>query len=389
VKLREIERLRAIAALMVVFTHTGPSLGSLGAIFGHPRTGVDLFFVISGFVVTRSLVRLLPDVTKMEGVDTAYDASRRGLRIFYTRRFFRIFPLAVFVVVLQGLFHWLDMPASVLAGDLNGYWREVFAIFTGVYNYAMPNEGYSQFGVYWSLSVEEHFYLLLPMSFLFVRTRARRIGLAVFGIAFVALVCRNYLDTPAAGTASVEYYRIFSSHLRFDTLLAGVAMAMLFDAPPSKPLLPPAFLKWIVLPACLAMVCAIPRVLPANTYFHQGFTATWFLCAILVAYASFDRGYVFEIPVLGRVLEYLGGRSYALYLLHFPMMRLDGALGHYKPAYGQFAEHNPWSHWAAYLLAVVGVSELTWRLLEWPMQRLGRRLTTREASTPAEAGAAA
>ncbi|HEY2511701.1 MAG TPA: acyltransferase, partial [Polyangiaceae bacterium] len=170
-KLREIERLRAIAALMVVFTHTAPNLPLLGGLFSHPRTGVDLFFVISGFVVTRSLMRLLPDLSGVTDVGAAFDQSRGALRTFYTRRFFRIVPLAVAAIVLQRMLFVLGLPASALGGDINGLWREIAAVFTGVYNYAMPEQGYSQLGVYWSLSVEEHFYLLLPLAFLLVRTR--------------------------------------------------------------------------------------------------------------------------------------------------------------------------------------------------------------------------
>ncbi|HEY2510631.1 MAG TPA: discoidin domain-containing protein, partial [Polyangiaceae bacterium] len=189
-----------------------------------------------------------------------------------------------------------------------------------------------------------------------------------------------FFDTPPAGTAQPEYYRVFASHLRFDSLLAGVAMAMLLDGAASKPFMPPRFLKWVVLPASLALVWAIPRALPPNTYFHQGFTAAWFLCAVLVAYASFDRGYVLQAPLLSPVLEYLGARSYALYLLHIPLSRLDGAIGRYAPRYAQFSAANPWTHWALFVLAVVAASEVSWRVLEWPMQKLGRRLT--DASLP-------
>ena len=204
-KLREIERLRAFAALMVVFTHTGPNIGVLQSIFGHPRTGVDSFFVISGLVVTRSLLRLLPDLSTVSGIDVAFDQSRAAVRLFYTRRFFRIVPLAVAAVVLQRLLHVLGTPVD---GNLDGFWREVFAIFTGVYNYACPNEGYNQFGVYWSLSVEEHFYLLLPLSFLIFRTRSRRVGMAIGGIMFVALIARTFLDVPPPNTANPDFYRI-------------------------------------------------------------------------------------------------------------------------------------------------------------------------------------
>lgn len=374
-KLQEIERLRAIAALMVIFTHTAPNFGILGYIFGHPRTGVDLFFVISGFVVTRSLLRLLPDLTQVDALDVAFDQSRGALRVFYTRRFFRIVPLAVVAVILQRLLLVLGIPAPILGGDVYGYWREVFAVFTGVYNYAMPNEGYSQLGLFWSLSIEEHFYLLLPLSFLLARTRAKRIGLALFGIAFVALVCRSLFDTPPPGTVLPDYYRMFSSHLRFDTLLAGVASAMLFEAPPAQPIMPAAFVKWVLMPACLVMIWAIPRVLPGNTYVHQGFTATWFLSGILVTYASFDRGYVFEIPIIRRVLEYLGSRSYGLYLLHIILLRFDLWQRQRKPGYAAFAGNHPWVHWVLLLLAVIAFAEVTWRLVEWPLQKFGRRLT--------------
>jgi peptidoglycan/LPS O-acetylase OafA/YrhL len=374
-KLREIERLRAVAVLMVIFAHTGPPAPLFGAIFSHPRTGVDLFFVISGFVVTRSLVRQLPEVPESVGLADAFDRSRDALRRFYTRRFFRIVPLAVAVVVLQRLLFVAGFPPSELGGDLVGYWREVCAIFTGVYNYAMPNEGYNQFGVFWSLSVEEHFYLLLPLAFVFARTRGKRLAVALVGIAVVVVVCRNFFDVPPPGTDKPEYYRLMTSHLRFDSLLAGVALALVPGGPATRPLMPPGFVRWVALPFCLALVWAIPRALPLNTYLHEGFTATWFLCGILVGYAALDRGYVLPVPVFGRVLEYVGGRSYAMYLLHIPLLRIEGAIVRAYPGYGAFASHNPWTHWALFVLAVVLAAEVSWQVLEWPMQRLGRRLT--------------
>jgi peptidoglycan/LPS O-acetylase OafA/YrhL len=373
-KLREIERLRAIAVLMVVVTHNLPAGSWHESLFGHPRTGVDLFFVISGFVVTRSLLRLLPDLGDTSDIRAALDKSRVALRTFYLRRFFRIVPLAVAVVLVQRVLFALGSPASEIGGDARGYWREVIAIFTGTYNYALPVEGYGQFGVYWSLSIEEHFYLLLPLAFLLVRSRAGRLKLALAGIALVALVLRSFFDTPPTG-ANAEYYVLFASHLRFDALLAGVALAMALDGEPSRPFMPPAFMKWVLLPLCIVLVSVIPKALPTPTYNHLGFTATWFLCAVLVGYASFDRGYVFEIPVLGRVLEYIGSRSYAIYLLHVFLSRLDAGIRRYAPGYGQFRSDHPWIHFGWHLLVVVAVAEISWRALELPMQNFGRRLS--------------
>jgi peptidoglycan/LPS O-acetylase OafA/YrhL len=375
VKLREIERLRGVAVMMAVLTHTAPFLPYLGGIFSHPRTGVDIFFVISGFVVTRSLIRLLPDVAQSKRLIDAFDESRFALRTFYTRRFFRIAPLAVAVVALQGILFWIGFSPAVLGGDFSGYVREVCAIFMGVYNYALPNEGYTQFGVFWSLSIEEHFYLLLPVAFLLFRTREQRLAFSLAGIAFVACVCRNFFDVPPEGTAVPDFYRVMASHLRFDHLLAGVALALVFDGSPATPFMPKAFMKWVVLPMTLALIWVIPKALPSNTYFHEGFVASWFLCGILVAYAALDRGYVLEIPLLGRLLEYVGSRSYGVYLLHIPVLRLDNALLGHAPRYRQLVERWPWGHWFLYAFGTVMLAELTWHILESPMQRLGRRLT--------------
>jgi peptidoglycan/LPS O-acetylase OafA/YrhL len=374
-KNQEIERLRAIAVIMVVFAHVTPPIADWAAIFRHPRTGVDIFFVISGFVVSRSLLRQLPDLRDAKDIGEAFTRSLGCLKAFYTRRFFRIFPLAIATMAFQYVLHVFGTPVG---GDFNGFWREVFAIFSGVYNYSMPEEGYSQFGVYWSLSIEEHFYLLLPLAFLFCRTRARRIGLSIAGIALVAFVLRTFLGTAPAGWAYPEYYQLMSSHLRFDALLAGVAAALLFEEPPSKPFLPPALLRWGILPSCVALIWAMPRALPGQTYFHQGFTAAWLLSAVLVTYASFAKGYVFEIPVLRRVLERIGARSYAVYLLHIPVQRLSDAIAAYWPAYSGWKSANPGLHWPVYFAAVLLFAEFSWWALEAPMQNLGRRLIDAE-----------
>jgi peptidoglycan/LPS O-acetylase OafA/YrhL len=374
----EIERLRAIAVVMVVCAHFGPPIGEWATIFGNPRTGVDIFFVISGFVVSRSLLRQLPDLRDVKDIGEAFGRSLGSLKAFYTRRFFRIFPLAIAAMGIQYCLHVFGTPVG---GNLNGFWREVFAIFSGVYNYSMPEEGYDQFGVYWSLSVEEHFYLLLPLGFLFCRTRGRRIGLAMAGIALVVFVSRPFLSTAPAGWAFPAYYQIFSSHLRFDALLAGVVSALLFEGPPSKPFLPPALLRWAILPSCLALIWAIPRVLPAHAYAHQGFTAAWALSTVVVTYASFAKGYVLEIPVLRRVLEHIGARSFAIYLLHIPVLRLSDSIGAYWPAYGGWKSAHPAPYWPLYFGAVLLFAELSWWALEAPMQNLGRRLIE-SASVP-------
>src|ERR1700722_17940759 len=107
-KLREIERLRAVAALLVVCVHWWPLHNLFPQVLQDSWSGVDLFFVISGFVVTLSLVRLLPPVEEQSSFLGAFDVARPAIKTFYIRRFFRIMPVALVVAlgirVLTGVF---------------------------------------------------------------------------------------------------------------------------------------------------------------------------------------------------------------------------------------------------------------------------------------------
>jgi hypothetical protein len=70
-----------------------------------------------------------------------------------------------------------------------------------------------------------------------------------------------------------------------------------------------------------------------------------------------------------------GARSYAIYLLHIPLWRVDVAMRRYHAGWADFAERAPGRHWLLFLLAVIAAAEVSWWGLEWPMQQLGRRLT--------------
>src|SRR5580698_3292556 len=132
-RLREIERLRAMAILMVMVVHWDTFQKLLPDVADHSWSGVDLFFVISGFVVTLSLVRLLPPVEEQSSFLGAFDVARPAIKTFYIRRFFRIMPVALVVAlgirVLTGVF-----PAQF--GSSGDWLKEFIAFFGGIYNYA-------------------------------------------------------------------------------------------------------------------------------------------------------------------------------------------------------------------------------------------------------------
>ena len=220
-KLREIERLRAAAVLMVMVVHWVIDPRDLPEILRSSASGVDLFFVISGYVVTLSLVRMLPALEAEASFVAAFDRARPVLQAFYVRRFFRSLPAALAVMLLHRL---LAGALPDTFGSVPSWWNEAVAFFGGVYNYARVFHNDWSLGVYWSLAVEEHFYLVLPMLFVVFRTTNRRLA-ACLGIALACVVARHFARG-AVPDEDLERYLQFASHLRFDSLMAGVALAL-------------------------------------------------------------------------------------------------------------------------------------------------------------------
>src|ERR1700691_4015325 len=130
-RLREIERLRAMAILMVMVVHWDTFQKLLPDVADHSWSGVDLFFVISGFVVTLSLVRLLPPLEGETSFVAAFERAKQALKTFYTRRFFRIMPAAL-AALLVNRFMMTIFPQSF--GTPKAWFAEVVAFYGGVYN---------------------------------------------------------------------------------------------------------------------------------------------------------------------------------------------------------------------------------------------------------------
>jgi hypothetical protein len=138
-------------------------------------------------------------------------------------------------------------------------------------------------------------------------------------------------------------------------------------------------MRFVVLPAVLFLVAGLPAAVPTFVQIHEGFIALWMLSAVLVAYAARDEGYVLAFPVVGRILEWIGARSYALYLLHMTICRIEADVRPFWPAYDELIPINgEWdTHWKRSLvrmaLAFVA-ADILHRAVERPMIALGRRL---------------
>jgi peptidoglycan/LPS O-acetylase OafA/YrhL len=369
-KLTDLQRLRAVAILMVLFGHTGLALPNPVL---HGYTGVSLFFAISGYVVALSIMRRLPEVTPVrDRFDWPF------LRDFFTRRVFRIVPVAavwalISVVVVEGINRLGGTTVWVVPWP-----REIRWLLSGMYNYSfaavrMP----AVLGHYWSLAVEMHFYILLP--FLMMAIRNRRILAGVCAAAALAVTTVLRMVTPDAMIG-------FLTHTQADALFAGVliclmaAMGLRPAVRSTEDVALPMWVKNVVFAVLVGALFYLPSVLDyewAAIYRYPVFTA---LAAVAVLLAQRNTGWVFGgVPALGRALSYLGDRSYSLYVCHpilwigvYPYLIQRYGAG--LPGWVRSTAPGIWLQFAGMFIVALVVTELSYQLIEVPYIERGKRL---------------
>jgi peptidoglycan/LPS O-acetylase OafA/YrhL len=368
-RLPELDGLRGMAIGMVLFYHyislnSAPRPGSVWAYALIPArltwSGVDLFFVLSGFLIGGILL-------------DARDSSNY-FRVFYTRRFFRIIPMyALFLVSIFALDplvrqHFVSGTTGALADRIPWYSCALF-----LQNFAMAfkaNMGPSMLGIIWSLAIEEQFYLTLPFL---VRVLDKRRLLMVIGVGiFLAPAFR------------IVFFRFWPAHswswiglmpCRADTLLLGVLGAIgVRDA---------GCLAWLqgnrrqlqLLLGGFAAGAAylVWRAADTRSFLMVSAGFTWLALFYLVVllYAITDSGSWLSRSLRVWWLMWLGSIAYGAYLFH--------GLVFVACAIFIFDWRGPIlrvQDLGAPLLALVGtlvLCRVSWRYFEKPLVRMGHR----------------
>jgi peptidoglycan/LPS O-acetylase OafA/YrhL len=314
-----LDGLRGIAVLLVMWLHmtilrgehTWDWLLREGA-RSWGWTGVDLFFVLSGFLITGIL----------------YEArGQRGyFRNFYARRVLRIFPLyyGFLLLLFGGGMAWLSSLTGRPATHEGQAWYWLY-----LSNFAMALHGdwpFQPLGSTWSLAIEEQFYLLWPLLVLFLsRTALMR---TCVGIFFLALGCR--LAVAAGQRLWMEAYIL--TPCRADSLAAGAFIALWARGP--VPLARMTRLaRWILwlAAASLSLILVLRGHLARDSriVYTVGFSLiTAFYGALLILAMTAAQGSRLRRALEGRTLRLFGHYSYALYLFSGPVTLL---LEHYLP----------------------------------------------------------
>jgi peptidoglycan/LPS O-acetylase OafA/YrhL len=350
-----LDGLRAVAVLLVMAGH-------YGHVVPMSSLGVEIFYVLSGFLITS----LLLDEHEITGAIS--------IPAFYLRRSFRIFP--AFYVSLA-------VTAFTLAGTAAMPGRDLWiaaGVYTADYAIALHPVPGSALTHTWSLAVEEQFYLIWPLALgLLLRGGARRTRLALVGVIAAVTVWRAWLE----GAARVApNYLFFAFDTRADFLAAGALLAVAWRAPEARAWYGRlAGRRWLPL-IPIAALGLIAATLDRSHAYALSFPLKAVLTACLIAQLlclAGDRLWaVLERPAV----RWAGTLSYSLYLYHYLAWLVAGGIAEDPLARGMLA-----------LGLSVGVAAASYYAVERPMLGLrdricpaaGSRGRAQLGSTPLEA----
>ncbi|WP_243226776.1 acyltransferase family protein [Microbacterium sp. CIAB417] len=311
----DIQALRAIAVVLVILDH----LVLIQRLPGSPQggfIGVDVFFVISGFLITQHLV------------SEVSATGRVSFKEFYIRRARRILPMALLVIAVTALASFaVFWPWQASNFALDGLWSALF-----VSNIAFALRGVDYFSAdqtsifqhYWSLSVEEQFYLVWPVLIAivagatFAKGRVRIALISAASLVALASFLWSCFDTSQSPAAA--YFSTFARGFEF---ALGGLLAMV--APRLAAL--PSALRPILSAAGLIIIGVSVYVIDPAVGFPGPMALLPTAGALLFIAAGTATDRAVEIwPLRTRPVTYIGNISYSLYLWHWPIIMVLSAL---------------------------------------------------------------
>lgn len=349
--LPSLDGLRAVAILLVLWFHLPRSvlptwINQASIALDPGYFGVDLFFVLSGFLITRIL--LFDKQSRTKGC----------LRQFYLRRAFRIFPIYYLLLTVCAIVatHGAPIPFWV-------YLNNFVYIFHGGPGYLRHT---------WSLAVEEHFYIVFPLLVYFSPTKWGGLASLIVlpGIAMISIVLFRSLELNKVQLVDYVY---MASNVRMLSLTLGAGMAYV------EPWLRLSWIRSACIAATVFLASAIALLwLPKASPFYFEFRtllAAGVCWGTLLGVVSADWGHLrFNVLRLS-ALAYLGSISYGLYLYHQPLFSAFRL--HDSPTSGRVA---------LAVLTVFLVASLSHHLVERPLIKVGRRLTSKKSGNAGENG---
>jgi peptidoglycan/LPS O-acetylase OafA/YrhL len=359
----DLDLLRAVSVIAIIIHHanvnlfewTTPALERFYSYFGG-SFGPDLFFAISGFIIARDLI---PRLRACNNNEEWLNASL----FFWIKRVFRILPSAWFwlavMLLLCAVFN-----SSGVFGTFRANFEATIAGVLQVANFRLAAvygaQPYGASFVYWTLSLEEQFYMLFP----FVIWFGRRYLVYILAAAIVYQL--------------VQPRSLVGMMVRTDALMMGILIA-LWSVRDSYRAVEPVFLKarpWLGLLFLSGVTVCLISLSPGDGLFIVPLRWSLIapLCGLLVLVASYNGDYLMPNNALKRVLLWVGSRSYAIYLCHIPAFFATRELMHRLHPDTTFNTDQTWTFTAIATAIILICSELNYRILEVPLRRRGARI---------------
>ena len=329
-----LDGLRGMAIAIVLFHHCDFLLpnGGLGrnavkAVLYLGWTGVDLFFVLSGFLITGILV------------DTK--ASKNYFSSFYVRRVLRIFPLYFgvlsVIVIFDRVFYqpWFDQIMAIR--------RDQIYYFLYLDNWMFLLKDYwhgNIIGHFWSLAVEEQFYLIWPLCIWLIPGR-RILKLAITGCVLAFLVRLVLVAVYGPSQSIVE-----NTFARMDALLAGAGCAMIVRnqslVEKVRPLLMPAVIATAAGIFWIEFICGESRTQWGQYMEIVGFTllSIGYAALLLHVFLGQETQSIVQRLFASGPMQAMGKYSYGIYVLHVPILTIASRL------FGRMTGNNLAASWA-------------------------------------------
>ena len=351
-RIREIDGLRAIAILFVVAWHYIGASADAGSssllwrvtIFG--RSGVDLFFVLSGYLITSILLR-------------NRDASNY-FATFYARRAFRILPIYYVVVAIYVIGKSFNLSRTLFEGPV-----PTWTYVVGLQNVWMTFEktyGAFWLGGTWSLAIEEQFYFLFPMLvFLLSQQRLKFILIALMIVCPLLRIWAYWYGEPFAGYG---YY--FLTPFRADNLAIGALVAC-YEVAGTSAHVALIARRTLIVSACVFPVYA--ALIGRHTDMHMALWGHTYLALFYgsLLFITLQNAGANRLALLrSKPAEFFARISYALYLVHTSvLMSLSVLLGVSRDV-------STWpGRWLAFAAFIISIA-LCWLSFKFLEQRLIR-----------------
>jgi peptidoglycan/LPS O-acetylase OafA/YrhL len=358
--IKELDGLRGVAVLLVVALHTfkraayftkNPFLLFLTELTSVGWVGVDIFFALSGFLITSILLR-------------ARD-KKDYFKNFYIRRVLRIFPLyylGIAVVLLFAPKIEKDFVAhlSTILPMMLIYQQNWLLIFSDL-------KITLYLWITWSLAVEEQFYLLWPLAVYFLKKEnLLKVSLGIVVLSILLRVVGALIWKDVSEYSLFFYYNSFT---RFEEIIIGALLAVLFSYQGlrerirkfSLPVFYASFLVFLLL--CIGSLPNVPNPLYGNVTFTVfGYTAAaLFSTALIAVFITYPENAFLRVLFRNRVLVFFGKYSYSIYLFHMTVAIIVL----------EYLWHTGLRGWWMYIFyagIVLGIATLvaflTWHLLE-------------------------